>query len=78
MRANIGMSIPAYQRSYVWTEGRQWLPLWGDVERVADARWESGSDHHFLGAIVIRREKTLPGGITEWTVIDGQQRLTTL
>jgi hypothetical protein len=71
-------TVPAYQRPYVWTEDRQWQPLWEDVERVADARLEDSEDHHFLGAIVIRREKTPPGGITEWSVIDGQQRLTTL
>jgi hypothetical protein len=70
--------VPAYQRRYVWTEGRQWEPLWEDVERVADARLEEREQHHFLGAIVIRREKTPPGGITEWSIIDGQQRLTTL
>lgn len=70
--------MPAYQRPYVWTEGRQWQPLWEDVERVADARLEDREAHHFLGAIVIRRERTPPGGITEWSVIDGQQRLTTL
>jgi hypothetical protein len=70
--------VPAYQRSYVWTEGRQWLPLWEDVERISDSRLEGNGEHHFLGAIVIRREKTPPGGITEWSVIDGQQRLTTL
>jgi hypothetical protein len=70
--------VPAYQRPYVWTEGKQWQPLWEDVERVADARLDDDEEHHFLGAIVIRREKTPPGGITEWSVIDGQQRLATL
>lgn len=70
--------VPPYQRAYVWTEERQWLPLWEDIERTADARAEENDQHHFLGAIVIRREKTPPGGITEWSVIDGQQRLTTL
>jgi hypothetical protein len=71
-------SVPAYQRSYVWNEGDQWLPLWEDVERVADRRLQGNDDHHFLGAIVIRVENTPPGGVTDWSVIDGQQRLTTL
>ncbi|MCK9249467.1 MAG: DUF4268 domain-containing protein [Solirubrobacteraceae bacterium] len=70
--------VPAYQRPYVWDEDRQWRPLWEDVERIADARLEEREARHFLGAIVIRRERTPPGGITEWSVIDGQQRLTTL
>ena len=33
---------------------------------------------HFLGAIVLDQAKTLPGQIPQYTVIDGQQRLTTL
>jgi hypothetical protein len=70
--------VPAYQRPYVWTEGKQWGPLWEDIERAADSRLQAEGDEHFLGAIVIRRETTPPGGITEWSVIDGQQRLTTL
>lgn len=70
--------VPAYQRPYVWDEEKQWGPLWEDVERIADSRIAEVEDHHFLGAIVIRREKSPPGGITEWSVIDGQQRLTTL
>lgn len=71
--------VPAYQRPYVWNEERQWLPLWEDIERLADSRLSSGPDeHHFLGAIVIRQENIQPGGITEWSVIDGQQRLATL
>lgn len=61
--------VPAYQRPYVWNEERQWLPLWEDIERLADSRLSSGPDeHHFLGAIVIRQENIQPGGITEWSV----------
>ena len=33
---------------------------------------------HFLGAIVLEQETQAPGRIPEYTVIDGQQRLTTL
>lgn len=71
-------SVPAYQRPYVWTESDQWQPLWEDVERVANGRLEGRDEGHFLGAIVIRLEQTPPGGVTDWSVIDGQQRLTTL
>ena len=70
--------VPPYQRPYVWTEERQWLPLWEDITRLADGRLEGEANIHFLGAIVIRRESSEPGGLTEWSVIDGQQRLTTL
>ena len=54
--------VPAYQRPYVWNEERQWLPLWEDIERLADSRLSGADEHHFLGAIVIRRESTHPGG----------------
>src|SRR3954469_8016297 len=70
--------VPPYQRPYVWTEELQWEPFWEDVERVEDGRLEGHDARHFMGAIVIRREKTPVGGITEWSVIDGQQRLTTI
>jgi hypothetical protein len=70
--------VPPYQRPYVWTEELQWEPLWEDVERITDSRLAGEDRRHFLGAVVIRREKTPVGGITEWSVIDGQQRLTTL
>lgn len=70
--------VPPYQRPYVWTEELQWEPFWEDVERITDSRLAGEDQRHFLGAVVIRREKTPVGGVTEWSVIDGQQRLTTL
>ena len=70
--------VPAYQRPYVWEEERQWQPLWDDLAQLADARLEDREELHFLGAIVLRQEKSSPGGISEWSVIDGQQRLTSL
>jgi hypothetical protein len=70
--------VPAYQRPYVWKEDDQWRPLWEDIERLADARLDDEVDNHFLGTIVLKPEKSAPGGLSEWTVIDGQQRLTTL
>lgn len=77
--------VPLYQRPYVWSRGAQWQPLWEDVsalaDRVLDAPVVYGAAHvppHFLGAIVIDH---LPGPVTHIgarSVIDGQQRLTTL
>ena len=74
--------IPLYQRPYVWTENRQWAPLWEDISTIADHVVEdgatSGSPTHFLGAIVIQQHDNAPGAPQEFLVIDGQQRLTTL
>lgn len=71
--------VPLFQRPYVWDEERQWRPLWQDVERVADK--VLGLDHsakHFLGAVVLQQEMTSTGTLMSRTIIDGQQRLTTL
>jgi hypothetical protein len=73
--------VPLYQRPYVWNEEHQWAPLWDDIAALlqhqdsgdAAALWS-----HFLGAIVLDQEPTVPGQIPRFTVIDGQQRLTTL
>lgn len=74
--------IPLYQRPYVWTEERQWAPLWEDIATVADHVLEKGasakSPSHFLGAIVIDQQENPPGSPQRFLVIDGQQRLTTL
>jgi hypothetical protein len=74
--------IPLYQRPYVWTEERQWAPLWEDIATVANHVILEGatakSPVHFLGAIVIQQEENPPGAPQRYLVIDGQQRLTTL
>lgn len=75
--------IPPFQRPYVWTEEDQWQPLWADIERVASAVMEADDDGkelspHFLGAVVIKQLATVAGDPARHSVIDGQQRLTTL
>ena len=73
--------VPLYQRPYVWDEEHQWAPLWDDITALLDhqeGRDSSGLWSHFLGAIVLDQEQTVPGQIPRFTVIDGQQRLTTL
>lgn len=73
--------VPLFQRPYVWTLDVQWRPLWEDVTRQADRildRVAGGLKPHFLGAVVLQQAPIGLGGLQEWTVIDGQQRLTTL
>jgi hypothetical protein len=74
--------IPLYQRPYVWSEERQWAPLWEDIATVADHVFTEGasarSPSHFMGAIVIQQQENPPGSPRCFLVIDGQQRLTTL
>jgi alkylated DNA nucleotide flippase Atl1 len=65
--------MPFYQRKYVWD-----LPkverLWQDILTVLD----EPEGRHFLGPVVIARSPVQGGLDDRWTVIDGQQRITTL
>ena|SRR5690348_663602 len=73
--------VPLFQRPYVWNEEKQWEPLWKDVERVATrylAAPHSFNQPHFLGAIVLQQMPSQTSDLQQRTVIDGQQRLTTL
>lgn len=86
--------IPIYQRPYVWNRDRQWEPLWNDVETTAiklvQARIAAKANEipfraadkeappHFLGAIVLEQYSTPTGKTDVRSVVDGQQRLTTL
>ena len=74
--------VPLYQRPYVWDEEHQWQPLWEDLTVLLnhlDSAWGAdGHYSHFLGAIVLEQEIQAPGTVPLYTVIDGQQRLTTL
>jgi Protein of unknown function DUF262 len=73
--------VPLYQRPYVWDEDHQWAPLWDDITALLQHQEggdQSGLWSHFLGAIVVEQDRTVPGQIPRFTVIDGQQRLTTL
>lgn len=71
--------IPLYQRRYVWTEEKQWEPLWGDIRRRAEAELENRGrvKPHFLGAVVLANIRTFNRELQAFDVIDGQQRLTT-
>lgn len=73
--------VPLFQRPYVWTRESQWEPLWDDVERVAErllANPTQRQQPHFLGAVVLQQVQHSTGSLQQRTVIDGQQRLTTL
>jgi Protein of unknown function DUF262/Protein of unknown function (DUF1524)/Restriction Enzyme Adenine Methylase Associated len=73
--------VPLFQRPYVWNEENQWEPLWNDVTLAAGRLLKNpGERHHphFLGAVVLQQVQKRTGQMQERTVIDGQQRLTTL
>ncbi|MEU9540556.1 DUF262 domain-containing protein [Streptomyces mirabilis] len=71
--------VPVFQRPYVWTEDRNWRPLWEDVTALVHRRMADEEAHpHFLGAVVLDQMLTPTGSMPARQVIDGQQRLTTL
>jgi uncharacterized protein with ParB-like and HNH nuclease domain len=65
-------SIPVYQRNYEWGES-ECRKLFSDIEFIA----ESGQTH-FVGTIVYVTSENSTGTWNEFTVIDGQQRITTV
>lgn len=73
--------VPLFQRPYVWNMENQWAPLWRDVERLTKSLLSDPSakqQSHFLGAVVVQQLQNAVGSLQARTVIDGQQRLTTL
>ena len=68
IRNNYLYEIPFFQRRYVWEE-ENWKEL---LESLSDP-----NDCPFLGSIILKKNKDVSGDLF-WTVIDGQQRLTTL
>lgn len=64
--------IPRNQRKYVWTENN-WKELLEDV--VFSCRKDVTS--HFMGSIVLEN-KGKNDGLDYYTIIDGQQRITTI
>jgi Protein of unknown function DUF262/Protein of unknown function (DUF1524)/Restriction Enzyme Adenine Methylase Associated len=73
--------VPLFQRPYVWNEENQWEPLWSDVSRAAKRLLADPTGRHyphFLGAVVIQQLQNPLGTMQERTIIDGQQRLTTM
>ncbi len=63
-----------FQRQYSWTK-KEWHHLYTDVLSLL----EGGEDtKHFLGPLVCTPFHPVPGEVTPYQLIDGQQRLTTL
>lgn len=72
------LTVPVFQRRYVWTAETQWEPLWRDISRVAERRLAGVSTQHFLGAVVTQSSPAGMGALASHGLIDGQQRLTTV
>lgn len=64
--------IPRNQRKYVWNQNN-WEDLFLDLEFAA-----ANKSKHFIGSIVLLKNKETVSGLSQYTVIDGQQRLFTI
>lgn len=68
------LEIPFFQRAYVWGE-EQWERLLEDIDNVCRS-----NEPYFMGSVILKQQQTSTrscyGDIR--TIIDGQQRLTTL
>lgn len=69
--AKFHFQIPVYQRPYSWTKA-QCLRLYDDMVST----FLENRDSHFIGSIVY--QVSSKSGTRAYTIIDGQQRLTTL
>ena len=74
----IRFRIPVFQRHYVWNKKNQWEPLWNDFESKFTERINGKKiQAHYTGSIVLYQENTSSSSVNTYSVIDGQQRLTT-
>ncbi len=74
LRTSVGCQfvIPVYQRNYTWNAEREAKQYLNDLEEVLKGDYRN----HFMG-IIIYLEKPIDFSSREFSVIDGQQRLTT-
>ena len=70
-RAN-KLKIPHFQRSYVWQE-EQWERFLDDMRYASHA-----NRPYFMGSVILKQQETPVNQDNVRTIIDGQQRLTTV
>ena len=66
--------VPFFQRHYSWGK-ENWQRLRDDVTALTE---ETDETKHFLGPLVCSPFHPVPGEVTPYQLIDGQQRLMTL
>lgn len=66
--------VPFFQRHYAWTQ-KHWERLYRDILALQE---DDQRIQHFLGPLVCTPCKHVPGEVTPYQLIDGQQRLSTL
>lgn len=74
LKASVGCQfvIPVYQRNYTWTANKEVKQYFEDLKNILNGKYSK----HFMG-ILIYLDTPLDYASREFSVIDGQQRLTT-
>ena len=65
--------VPDNQRKYVWNEVN-WKELFEDINLVRKEK----TSNHFIGSIVLKSEGAREGIQNHFSIIDGQQRISTI
>ncbi len=66
--------VPLFQRPYSW-ERKEWQTLWDDIVELCETETPRP---HFFGTIVTIPARSVPEGVAKFSLIDGQQRYTTV
>ncbi|MFM5887516.1 MAG: DUF262 domain-containing protein [Dolichospermum sp.] len=66
--------VPLFQRAYSWKKP-EWEALWNDILELYRS---NNRRPHFMGSIVTMPTPGTPEGVSKYSLIDGQQRLTTI
>lgn len=69
--------LPHFQREYAW-EKPNWQTLLDDIRSVCEVYSYENEPEHFMGSLVVIDEGHQNGTISAFTLVDGQQRLTTI
>lgn len=67
-----GFYVPFYQRAYVWKE-KLWDRFIRDMEYISKT-----DEEYFIGSVILKKMGANGIETARWSVVDGQQRLTTL
>ena len=75
MGDNMSFHVPIYQRSYTWEAKNQVEKLLNDILEFATEYRGNSNGEYYVGNVILKNQSR--GFVTERTVIDGQQRITT-
>ncbi len=76
LQQEVQYQVPIFQRTYAWDK-KQWFTLWTDVLDLYERESDKSERPHFIGSIVLT-ELGAKGDVPLYSVVDGQQRLTTM